>query len=230
MQQRTRHSAQREGVVAVALADQRRTHTDQNDTDVLHTRIGQQTFDIVLQRCEDNAPQTRYNTQCQHHRTRRHHHCRACELDGQRKRHSDNTVDTRFDHHARHYRRHVRRCCGVSLRQPRVHREHTRLHTETHHKQCEQRQRRVSRHIATQCRKCSLTRTGIEQCKTGQQSRKTDVHHHQIGQRCTHRFALIGIEDNQQERGDGHHLPTEQETETTRRRNHSDHRHVEHNE
>ena len=113
------HQRQRRQMrIVVRMKNNREAHASENNADVFNGRIRQQALHVALHGSEHHAKQRCH--QAQHQR----HHAPPPDLRGQQvKRHAQQAVDRRLQHHPAHQRRNGRRRCGMRFRQPHMQRQ-----------------------------------------------------------------------------------------------------------
>lgn len=190
-------------LVARTLAQRRDAQSDQDDADVFDRRVGQQPLHVVLRRGEDHSPESRDDA-CDEQD-------QACGAErrqvGDLRRDAQDAVDARLDHHARHQGRDVRRGGGMRFGQPDVHREHAGLHAEARKEDHEQRQGGLRAEIFAQQGEVGRSADAVQPHEADEQQGESHVHHDHVGQRGAAHFAALGVEQDQQERCDGHQAP-----------------------
>ena len=91
--------------------------------------------------------------------------------------------------------------------QPDVHREHAGLHAEARKEDHEQRQGGLRAEIFAQQGEVGRSADAVQPHEADEQQGESHVHHDHVGQRGAAHFAALGVEQDQQERCDGHQLP-----------------------
>lgn len=207
VEQGARDAAEGGKLVARGLAQRRDAEADEDHADVLDRRVGQQPFHVVLCGGEHHAPEPRDDACAQQDEPGRAEFGQVA----QGGRDAEDAVDARLDHHARHQGRDVRRCGGVGLRKPYVHREESGLHAEACQEKEVERQHGLRAECGGQSPERGVARRDIETDEADEQQHEADVHHDQVGEGGAANLAALGVEEDQQERRHGHQLPEEEE-------------------
>jgi len=131
MQQGRTNTKGRNNGVARGNPQQAHAQRQSDDAYILHTAVGQQTFEIVLCQSEKNARQPGDGPDA--------HQCPAppCRGRPQKGEHAQQAVQADFDHYAAHQCRHVRRGHWMGFGQPDMQRHKAGLGAETNQGQCE---------------------------------------------------------------------------------------------
>ena len=163
---------------------------------ILDTRVCQHTFDVVLHGCEDDAPEACDDAREKNDKT---YGIQQLDVLVDRLQQTHNAVYARLNHHARHYGRHVRRCCGVSLRKPDVHGEETRLHAEADEEDDKERQGLCYLEVVDDGGEVCRARNVICHHEACDEEHKAYVHHHKVVKCRTAYILTLGLEEYQQE-------------------------------
>ena len=161
---------------AVPDEQQRESHADQQQADVLDRRVGEQALHVGLHGAEDHAEQRgRQSEHDRQHAPPPQLRLQDLEADAQ------DPVDRRLQHHAAHQRRHRRRRRGVRFRQPDVQRQHAGLGAEAEQRQQERGRRPERRQVLrAHVGERVVAGVGLQHAEGEQDAERADVRDEQV--------------------------------------------------
>ena len=147
----------------VGLKRQRQPQANEDNPDIFHRAVGQQSFQILLHHCVQHAQRRRNSAQRQHQSAPPpHRFAQQIEHD------ADEAVHRHLGHHPAHQRRNVAGRGGMRQRQPHVQRNQARLGTRAKQRQRQDQRRPFRGDDASANRGKVVTAIGASQQAEGQ--------------------------------------------------------------
>ena len=185
---------------------------EDDDPDVLDAVPGQEALEVVLAESEGDAEDGGGGAQDEERVAP------GGRRVGNERGDADDPVDPRLDEDARHERRDVRRGRGVRRREPDVKREESRLQAEPDEREDEEGRPRVRPGDARRERdELRRAREGTQEREEAEENEGGDVRREDVEPARVAGFPRLPVGPDEEEGGEGHHLPRREEEEDVSR-------------